>query len=248
MTRSCDCEKSRCGLGLARQCDCGHGAAAAIRESLSDVRDQRLAQVAEEEALEAVKTLLRYIGEDPTREGLTETPERVLKAWRGEWGAGYHDPPKALVKLFTEERRIPGGAWGTRPLGDREMILVDNIAFYSHCEHHMAPFFGVAHIGYIASEKGNVGLSKMARIVEHFSRRLQVQERLTSQIADFIKTEISEHCGVVMRATHMCMSSRGVNQQHAQTSTASLKGAFLKDASTRAEFLALTRNSRYSCD
>jgi GTP cyclohydrolase I len=242
MTRQCDCERSRNGLGIAgRECDCD-------TEIILGEHRRRARERADEslrgDALEAVKTLLRYIGEDPSREGLTETPERVLKAWRGEWGAGYRDPAKALVKMFAEAQ--PGKEPG--PIGDQEMVLIDNIAFFSNCEHHLAPFFGVAHIAYLAGPRGNIGLSKMARIVDHFSRRLQVQERLTSQIAEFIQNEISEHCGVVMRATHMCMSSRGVNQQHAQTTTSALRGAFFKDPSTRAEFLALTRSARYACD
>jgi GTP cyclohydrolase I len=191
--------------------------------------------------LAAVETILRYIGEDPDREGLQETPERFLKAWGDEWGAGYRAPVKDLVKLFVDEQTAAVSKFD-------EMVIVDNISFYSHCEHHIAPFFGVAHIAYIPTPRGIVGISKLARIVEHFSRRLQVQERLTTEIADFITENISPDVGVVLKARHMCMMSRGVRQQHAQTITSALRGRIFSEPSARAEFLALTRHGSRTCD
>jgi GTP cyclohydrolase I len=182
-------------------------------------------------ALDAVRTLIRYIGDDPTREGLQETPERVLKAWVESWGAGYRDPSNGLVKLFAEESHDPHGS----------MVLVRGIRFFSTCEHHMAPFYGTADVAYIPCGKGVVGLSKLARIVDHFSRRLQVQERLTNQIADFIKREISADCAIIMRAAHMCMVSRGVQQPGSETITSALRGAFYDKPEARAEFLRLTQ-------
>ena len=176
----------------------------------------------------AVRDLLRYVGEDPDRPGLIETPERVRKAWKA-WTAGYSESASTLLKTFED---------GAELCGD-EMVIVRDIEFYSHCEHHMAPFFGVAHVAYIPDGKV-VGLSKLARVVDVFARRLQVQERLTNQVANAIADSLNpQGVGVVMRAKHFCMCSRGVNKQGSETMTSALRGALRDEPSARAEFLRL---------
>lgn len=177
---------------------------------------------------EIVEAILLAIGEDPTREGLKETPDRVVKAWE-EWFSGYRQDAGELLKTFED---------GAELCGD-EMVLVRDIEFYSHCEHHMAPFFGVAHVAYIP-DKRVVGLSKLARVVDVFANRLQVQERLTNQIANAIDDNLHpKGVGVVMRATHFCMCSRGVRKQGSTTVTSALRGAILKEPDCRAEFMGL---------
>lgn len=188
------------------------------------------------EARAAVQTLIAFMGDDPNREGLRETPERVIRAWANEWGAGYgvdDAEVPAVLKVFED------GAQATD-----EMIVVRNIEIYSHCEHHMAPFMGFAHIGYIPNQEEPriVGLSKLARLADIYARRLQVQERLTAQIADALVLALSPlGAGVAITAKHTCMCSRGVGKQHSDTVTSALRGAFRTDPSVRAEFLALTR-------
>lgn len=182
-----------------------------------------------EQAREAVRTLIAYIGDDPSRPGLKDTPDRVLNAWRADWGTGYHERlPAELLRTFEN------GDGGT-PYN--QMVVVRNITFHSNCEHHMVPFFGQASIAYVPGGKGIVGLSKLTRVVEYFSRRLQVQERLTEQIADFLETHLSGDIGVLLTATHTCMASRGVRQPHSETLTTALRGDFYRDATTRSEFL-----------
>lgn len=134
-------------------------------------------------ALEAVRTLIRFIGDDPTRAGLLDTPERVLRAWEADWGWGYSDTITAedLLRTFPA---TPGEC------AFNQMVCVKQIAVFSHCEHHLTPFFGEAHIAYIPSTIGIVGISKLARVVDYFARRLQVQERLTEQTADFLERQI----------------------------------------------------------
>ena len=183
-----------------------------------------------EKEIEAVKTILRYIGEDPDREGLQETPERFLKAWKEHWGSGYNKNIQDFNKTFTD------GAEQTD-----EMIVVKNIPIYSHCEHHIAPIIGVCHIAYIPNGKV-IGLSKLARIADMYSRRLQVQERLTNQIASGIEQLLN--CigvGVIIEAEHLCMSSRGVSIQGSKTVTSALRGVFKDESKTRTEFLSLTK-------
>lgn len=195
-------------------------------------------------ALKAVRELLKFIGEDPDRPGLIETPERVLKAWEESWGAGYREPVKPLVKLFEEEAQREGYSYG-----GTEMVTVNGIDLYSTCEHHMAPFFGTATISYIPDARGLLGISKLARVVEHFARRLQVQERLTVQIADYLSENVSNDVGIVIECSHMCMVSRGVKQPHAKTVTSALRGIFFDDPRARSEFLALARpGGAYRCD
>jgi GTP cyclohydrolase I len=173
--------------------------------------------------------LLQYIGEDPKRGGLLDTPKRVAKAW-SDWSAGYGVDIPALLKTFED------GADGCD-----EMVVVKDIPFYTHCEHHMAPFFGTATIAYIPDGR-IVGLSKLPRVVNAFARRLQVQERLTNQIADAIQTNLHpKGVGVVIRARHLCMESRGIQQQGHHTITSALRGVMRESAEARAEFLDLAR-------
>ena len=173
-----------------------------------------------------VEEMLRRVGEDPGREGLRKTPERVAKAltWMTR---GYTMDPVDLVRkaMFAEAHE--------------SMVLVRDIDLYSLCEHHMLPFFGKAHVAYIPS--GNiVGLSKVARLVDVFARRLQVQERLTDQIADSMQATLQPAgVGVVIEAYHLCMMMRGVEKQHSKTVTSAVRGAFRDDARTRDEFLRL---------
>lgn len=176
-----------------------------------------------------VRGMLEAIGENPEREGLRETPSRVVKAWE-EWFSGYHvTDPIGVLKTFKD---------GAEGCGD-ELVIVRDIDFYSHCEHHMAPFFGKASVAYIPNKRV-VGLSKIPRLVDVFSRRLQVQERLTNQIADALWEGLDPiGAGVVMRATHFCMCSRGVQKQGSTTITSALRGAFRTKPEARAEFMAL---------
>lgn len=172
--------------------------------------------------------LLQYIGEDPMREGLRETPQRMAKAWK-EWTAGYGQDPTKVLKVFED-----GGE-------DYDQMLVEkDLPFYSQCEHHLAPFFGTATIAYIPDKK-IVGLSKLGRVLRIFAQRLQVQERLTTQIADCLFRELApKGVGVVVKARHLCKESRGLAVQGSMTVTSALRGVFL-DAAVRAEFFALTR-------
>lgn len=173
--------------------------------------------------------LLQYIGEDPTRGGLEETPKRVAKAWK-EWCGGYDVDPATVLKTFED------GAEGVD-----EMVVVKNIPFYTHCEHHMAPFFGTATIGYLPDKK-IVGLSKLSRLLDIYAKRLQVQERLGCQVADAIMDHLGAlGCGVVITARHLCMESRGICKQGSETSTSALRGLFKDDPAVRNEFLQLAR-------
>lgn len=167
--------------------------------------------------------------ENGVRGGLQETPMRVAKAWE-HWTSGYHIDPADVLKTFED------GAEGVD-----EMVLVKDIPFYSHCEHHMAPIFGTATIAYLPNGK-IVGLSKLSRLLDVFARRLQVQERLTCQVADALMEYLQPRgCGVVIKARHLCMESRGVCQQGHHTVTSALRGLFKDDQAVRSEFLALAR-------
>jgi GTP cyclohydrolase I len=173
--------------------------------------------------------LIQFIGDDATRGGLLETPARVAKAWQ-EWCSGYGQDPADVLKCFED------GAEGCD-----EMVVVRDIPFYSQCEHHLAPFFGSATIGYVPDGKV-VGISKLSRVLDIYARRLQVQERLTVQIADALMEHLAaKGAGVVISARHMCMESRGISKQGAVTVSCALRGVFRDQASTRAEFLALAR-------
>lgn len=179
------------------------------------------------EDLDLVRRLLVLFGEDPDREGLQETPLRFLKAWQ-EYTRGYHENPEDILKVFED---------GAQSVD--EMVIVRDIPVYSLCEHHLAPFFGKAHIGYVP-DKRILGLSKMSRLVEIYSRRLQVQERLTNQIADALDSNLQPlGVAVVIECRHMCMESRGVRHTGATTATSALRGSVKTNADTRREFLAL---------
>jgi GTP cyclohydrolase I len=176
----------------------------------------------------AVAAMLEGIGEDPQREGLLKTPERVAKSLRF-LTKGYHEDPEELLKkaVFTEAYD--------------EMVLVRDIDLFSMCEHHMLPFFGKAHVAYIPDGK-IVGLSKLARVVEVFSRRLQVQERLTQQIRDAIQNVLNpKGVAVVIEARHLCMVMRGVEKLNSVTTTSAMSGQFITSQSTRSEFLRLIK-------
>ena len=181
--------------------------------------------VTREAAEEAVRTLLRWAGEDPAREGLRDTPSRVVSAYR-EWFAGYaSDPADYLRRTFEEVG------------GYDEMVVLRDIAFESHCEHHMAPIVGRVHIGYLPTSKV-VGISKLARVVDGYARRLQVQEKLTAQIAGCIDEVLHPRgVGVVVDAVHQCMTTRGVHKRGVSMITSRMTGTFREDARTRAEFL-----------
>jgi GTP cyclohydrolase I len=176
-------------------------------------------------AEEAVRTLLRWAGDDPGREGLRDTPSRVVSAYR-EWFSGYaSDPADYLRRTFEEVG------------GYDEMIVLRDIAFESHCEHHMAPIIGRVHVGYLPTDKV-VGISKLARVVEGYARRFQVQEKLTAQIAGCIDEVLKPRgVGVVVDAVHQCMTTRGVHKRGVSMITSRMTGTFRSDARTRAEFL-----------
>ncbi|MFI5505118.1 GTP cyclohydrolase I [Corynebacterium kutscheri] len=179
----------------------------------------------------AIRELLFAVGEDPDREGLAETPARVARAY-AEIFAGLHsDPTEVLEKTFAEDHR--------------ELVLVKDIPIYSTCEHHLVPFFGVAHIGYIPGESGQVtGLSKLARLVDLYAKRPQVQERLTSQVADALVAKLgAQSVIVVIECEHLCMAMRGIRKPGASTTTSAVRGGFRSNAASRAEALSLIRGS-----
>jgi len=182
-----------------------------------------------EAALTAIRTLLAYIGDNPARPGLTDTPARVLAAWETDWGRGYKEAEPDLRMFAGEVSRY------------NELVIVKDIEVHSMCEHHMAPWYGKATVGYIPNSKGIVGLSKLARIVEHFARRLTVQEKVTEQVADFVEERIAPSVGVVIKATHMCMVTRGVHQPGTMTTTSALRGGLFRDNAARSEFFSLIR-------
>lgn len=185
----------------------------------------------EDRAAAAVRELLLAVGEDPDREGLRDTPGRVARAYR-EIFAGLHvDPADVLARTFNEDHR--------------EMVLVRDIPIYSTCEHHLVPFHGVAHIGYIPGESGTVtGLSKLARLVDLFAKRPQVQERLTSQVADALVEQLNPNgVIVVIECEHLCMAMRGIRKPGAVTTTSAVRGSFRSNASTRAEAMRLIRGT-----
>ena len=178
-----------------------------------------------EQAESAVRTLLHWAGDDPAREGLRDTPGRVVRAYR-EWFGGYAlDAEAELTRTFEEV-----GSYD-------EMVVLRDIAFESHCEHHMAPIIGRAHVGYLPNGRV-VGISKLARVVEIYARRLQVQEKLTAEIAHCIQHALQPRgVGVVIEAEHECMTTRGIHKRGVSMVTSKLLGSFREDASTRSEFL-----------
>lgn len=189
----------------------------------------RVQRPSREQAEAAVRTLLAWAGDDPAREGLLETPKRVVKSYE-EFFKGYAmDPEEVLQKTFEEVE------------GYDEMVIVRDIALESHCEHHMVPFVGRAHVGYLP-DKRVVGLSKLARVVEVYARRLQIQEKLTAQVADTIQRVLEpKGVAVVIEAEHQCMTTRGVRKPGSMTVTSRMLGAFREDHRTRKEFLSMIR-------
>jgi GTP cyclohydrolase I len=182
-----------------------------------------------EEAEAAVRTLIRWAGDNPEREGLLETPKRVVKAYEELFGGYAKDPADILAKTFQEVA------------GYDDMVLVKDIPFHTHCEHHMVPFFGVAHIAYYPAE-GVVGLSKLARVVDAFARRLQTQETMTAQIVGAIDEALKPRgIAVLIEAEHMCMSMRGIQKQGASTVTTQFTGVFRDDPAEQARFLSMLR-------
>ena len=181
--------------------------------------------VTQAEAEQAVRTLLGWAGDDPTREGLRDTPRRVAEAYR-EWFSGYDvDPRDYLSRTFEETA------------GYDEMVVLRDIEFESHCEHHMAPLIGRAHVGYLPTNKV-VGISKLARVVDVFARRFQVQEKMTAEIARAINEVLKpKGVGVVIEAAHECMTTRGVHKRQVSMITSKMLGSFRTEARTRSEFL-----------
>jgi GTP cyclohydrolase I len=180
----------------------------------------------------AVRELLLACGENPDRQGLADTPARVARAYREMFAGLYMDPYAVLAKTFDEAHE--------------ELVLVTDIPMYSTCEHHLVPFHGVAHVGYIPNEHGKVtGLSKLARLVDAYAKRPQVQERLTSQVADALMHKLEPRgVIVVIEAEHLCMAMRGIRKPGARTTTSAVRGQFKTSASSRAEALDLIRARR----
>ncbi|MBP9591158.1 MAG: GTP cyclohydrolase I FolE [Steroidobacteraceae bacterium] len=185
-------------------------------------KGKRVSQAAAEEA---VRTLLRWAGDDPAREGLTETPRRVVEAYR-DWFSGYAVDPRAYLRRTFEEIA-----------GYDEMVVLRDIEFESHCEHHMAPIIGRAHVGYLPTQK-IVGISKLARVVDVYARRFQVQEKMTAEIARCVNEVLRPRgVGVVIEAAHECMTTRGIHKRGVSMITSKMLGTFRNDARTRSEFL-----------
>ena len=194
--------------------------------------EQPLPEVDQPRIARAVREILLAIGEDPERDGLADTPARVARAYAEQFAGLRQRPEDVLTKVFDA--------------GHDEMVLVRDIELYSTCEHHLVPFFGVAHIGYIPNEKGQItGLSKLARLVDVYARRPQVQERMTSQIADALVANLEPRgVIVVIEAEHLCMSMRGVRKPGARTVTSAVRGVFRSSARTRAEAMSLVHGAR----
>ena len=194
-----------------------------VKDTESKILDAK--SVSDKEAEEAFKTILTWLGEDPNREGLLETPKRVMKAYK-EYFSGYKvDPDKILDKTFGDVD------------GYDDMVIQKNISIQSHCEHHMAPIIGKAHVAYIPKERV-VGLSKLARVVEVFSKRLQTQERLTMQVAKTLMVSLdAKGVAVTIDSTHQCMTMRGIKKEHASTVTNYYLGQFKEDLSFQNRYL-----------
>ena len=185
-----------------------------------------------DEALKAVKTLIEWAGDDPTREGLIETPDRVIRAYK-EFFAGYEEDPEQVLENTFEEVE-----------GYDDAVIVRNIRVESHCEHHMVPILGIAHVGYIPNKRV-VGISKLARIVDIFGKRLQTQETMTAQIADTIQRVLEpKGVAVVIDAGHQCMSTRGIHKTESSTITSRMLGIFRDKPETRAEFMNLINSPK----
>lgn len=213
---------------LSKAADQGHAAVDL------EARAERLQRPSRAEAEAAVRTLLRWIGEDPAREGLRGTPSRVVRAYE-EWFGGYAiDPAELLQRTFSEIG------------GYDEMVVLRDVRFESHCEHHMAPIVGRCHIGYLPARRV-VGISKLARLVEVYAKRLQIQEKLTAEIANILNEVLEpKGVGVVVEAAHHCMTTRGIHKTGVMMVTSRMLGAFRDDLGTRREFLAVIGNPSVS--
>ena len=198
-----------------------------MARKITQIPAKNVERPSRKEAEDAVHTLLRWAGEDPSREGLADTPKRVAEAYE-DWFSGYReDPVQYLERTFEEVD------------GYDELIVLRDITFESHCEHHMAPIIGKAHVGYLPNSKV-VGISKLARVVEAFARRFQVQEKMTAQIANCIQDVLKpKGVGVVVDASHQCMTTRGIHKSDVSMVTSQMLGTFRKDARTRDEFLRI---------
>jgi GTP cyclohydrolase IA len=205
--------------------DAPHHDAHGVGQNHDDASGDARHGVSRAQAEDAVRLLLRWAGDDPAREGLLDTPKRVVKAY-GDWFSGYAiDPDDYLLRTFEEVD------------GYDEMVVLRDIPFESHCEHHMAPIIGKAHVGYLPSGRV-VGISKLARVVEAYARRFQVQEKMTAQIARSIERALQPRgVGVVIEAAHECMTTRGIHKRGVSMVTSKMLGAFREDARTRHEFL-----------
>ncbi|RVU34193.1 GTP cyclohydrolase I FolE [Hwanghaeella grinnelliae] len=198
-----------------------------VQQIDKDREDALARRPSREDAMAAVRTLLAFAGDDPDREGLLETPDRVVRSW-DEFFAGYFEDPVEILSRTFEETD-----------GYDEMVILRDIPFNSHCEHHIRPIIGHAHIAYLPNKRV-VGISKLARILEVYAKRLQIQEKMTAQIANAINDVLApKGVGVVIEATHECMTTRGVNKQGVSMVTSTLLGTFKQDPRTRSEFLRL---------
>src|SRR5918997_5398802 len=206
--------------------------AKSLSARLNAAADKLVDRPTREEAEAAVRTLIRWAGDDPEREGLHDTPKRVVKAYKELYSGYKEDPAEVLNKIFAEVE------------GYDDIVLVRDIPFYSHCEHHMVPFFGMAHIAYYPT-KGVVGLSKLARLVEVFARRLQTQETMTAQIAEALDEALRPRgVAVMLEAEHMCMSLRGVQKAGSSTITSQFTGLFKDEPAEQVRFLTLLRHGK----
>ena len=204
----------------------------ALRPELAPMTETAVSEIDIPRVERAIREILIAIGEDPDRDGLQGTPGRVARAYAEQFAGLRQRPEDVLTKVFDEDHD--------------EMVLVRDIELYATCEHHLLPFIGVAHIGYVPNEKGQItGLSKLARLVDVYARRPQVQERMTSQIADALESFLEPRgVIVVIEAEHLCMSMRGVRKPGARTVTSAVRGVFRDSARTRAEAMSLVQGSR----
>lgn len=199
-------------------------------KNVTDIKHKILEKISKEEAEKAIKTILKYVGEDPNREGLIETPKRVIKAFEEYFGGYLINPDNYLEKTFGDVE------------GYDDMVIQKNISIHSHCEHHMAPIIGVVNVAYITSEKV-VGLSKLARVVDAYARRLQTQERLTMQIANSIFKGLKSHGSAVsIDAEHQCMTTRGIRKEGATTITNYFTGVFRDSQNLQKRFLTYIKD------
>jgi len=203
---------------------------------MSQARKIVVQRPSREEAEQAIRTLLRWAGDDPSREGLRDTPARVARAYE-DWFSGYNEDPEDYLKRTFEEVE-----------GYDDMIVLKDIRFESHCEHHLAPIIGKVHVGYLPNNKV-VGISKLARVVDTFARRLQVQETMNAQIANCIQRVLDpKGVAVVIEAAHQCMTTRGVHKPGVTMVTSSMHGEFRRNPLTRREFLSVIGNPSSSLD